>query len=932
MTTAEMEYQTVKTSVWWDIENCEVPRGWDAHAIAQNIGSALLKKKYSGPVSICACGDTNLIPEGVKQALSSTGVSLNHVPSDHDPGLISFGITLQYKKIELGVKDASDKKILVDMLLWAKDNAAPANLMLISGDRDFSYALHQLRMRRYNILLAQPPQASVPLVAAAKDVWLWTSLASGGPPLTSAESTRLLNNGRGHVSNNEVTKHPVSEQAQSSKTTASTSDAGDAKVHKTRENHVTRGLPQESTRLLNNGRGHVSNNEVTKHPVSEQAESSKSTDTTSGAKDTKDHKTRENHIPTGLTQDSWSSEVQNGRGASGVSSVACDSFAHLSDKRPQAAFVDSNRAQASVSVRPIQEPELVECNVCQIICSSKDTYRKHTLGKRHQNNLELQSVKPKNIVEPVVLPKEVLEKEKKKVSEGAKPKADHVVSQSHIVFDSHLRGKKHASMLSQPEALIDSKPQEKGVCQKDQPKETVVSQKKHLKEPIAGPKLNAKHFCRLCDVVCQSQIVFDSHLRGQKHAAMLSPSEALNDSKKHQEKSIGGKDQPREAIAEPLFQTQNAKEKSKRTRRSYQLNDTSNSIVTTANIVVNDLISLTTISALENIIVSPTMITINETKEEDLSDLETNAMEFMTPSGKRILQKHAAMLSPSEALVDSKKLQEKVVGEMDQPRETIPEPKPNTDHVFDSHLSGQKHAAMMSQSKALNNSRKFEEKVSQEKAQPIETVAENQSQSQNTQENTNFFEKKNEEFREIHGTSESSEKELFPSTKDRVETVNKQLPNGEFFFGDLRCDFDVPREARECLDGIVKPVNLFKGGTEHSGKVKKICNLANEITNVSKRRARPAASKLCNLCVVICDRQGLATVFCDGKGHRMNQKHITAAAFVAGDNAQSSVSTKPVKEPEVDTVIDERTPLVHQYRRRKNQWQSPKATSGPSRG
>lgn len=85
--------------------------------------------------------------------------------------------------LNAGVKDASDKKILVDMLFWAVDNPPPANYLLISGDRDFSNALHQLRMRRYNILLAQPPNVSQALVAAAKKVWLWTTLLNGGPPL-----------------------------------------------------------------------------------------------------------------------------------------------------------------------------------------------------------------------------------------------------------------------------------------------------------------------------------------------------------------------------------------------------------------------------------------------------------------------------------------------------------------------------------------------------------------------------------------------------------------------------------------------------------------------------------------------------------------------------------------------------------------------------
>lgn len=170
---AEPQYVRAKTSVWWDIENCQVPKGCDPHAIAQNISSALVKINYCGPVSISAYGDTNRIPNSIQQALSSTGIALNHVPA--------------------GVKDASDKKILVDMLFWAVDNPAPANYLLISGDRDFSNALHQLRMRRYNILLAQPQKASAPLVAAAKSIWLWMSLVAGGPPMSSAESSQLVN-------------------------------------------------------------------------------------------------------------------------------------------------------------------------------------------------------------------------------------------------------------------------------------------------------------------------------------------------------------------------------------------------------------------------------------------------------------------------------------------------------------------------------------------------------------------------------------------------------------------------------------------------------------------------------------------------------------------------------------------------------------------
>ncbi|KAI3695020.1 hypothetical protein L1987_78008 [Smallanthus sonchifolius] len=183
----EQQYATAKISVWWDIENCQVPKGCEPHSIAQNISSALVDMNYCGPVTISAYGDTTGITASVQQGLNSTGIALNHVPA--------------------GVKDASDKKILVDMLFWAVDNPAPGNYLLISGDRDFSNALHQLRMRKYNILLAQPQKASVSLVAAAKSVWLWTSLLAGGPPLTNSE---LADNANG----NPPVSAPVSEPIQ----------------------------------------------------------------------------------------------------------------------------------------------------------------------------------------------------------------------------------------------------------------------------------------------------------------------------------------------------------------------------------------------------------------------------------------------------------------------------------------------------------------------------------------------------------------------------------------------------------------------------------------------------------------------------------------------------------------------------------------------
>ncbi|KAK9233132.1 hypothetical protein WN943_023381 [Citrus x changshan-huyou] len=196
---ADQQYVTAKTSVWWDIENCQVPDNRDPHTIAQNISSALVKMNYCGPVSISAYGDTNRIPASVQHALSSTGIALNHVP--------------------------------------AVDNPAPSNYLLISGDRDFSNALHQLRMRRYNILLAQPHEASAPLVAAAKSVWLWTSLVAGGPPLPSGES--LLRTG------DFATFNPENEPVQASRPMGNT-NTGRVGDTKSKGKHVNKRTNQPS--------------------------------------------------------------------------------------------------------------------------------------------------------------------------------------------------------------------------------------------------------------------------------------------------------------------------------------------------------------------------------------------------------------------------------------------------------------------------------------------------------------------------------------------------------------------------------------------------------------------------------------------------------------------------------------------------------------
>ena len=61
----------------------------------------------------------------------------------------------------------------VDMLAYAIDNPAPATIVLISGDRDFVYAVSVLRLRRYRVVLVAPNSAHASLKSQASSVLDW---------------------------------------------------------------------------------------------------------------------------------------------------------------------------------------------------------------------------------------------------------------------------------------------------------------------------------------------------------------------------------------------------------------------------------------------------------------------------------------------------------------------------------------------------------------------------------------------------------------------------------------------------------------------------------------------------------------------------------------------------------------------------------------
>ena len=71
--------------------------------------------------------------------------------------------------------------ILVDMLTYAIDTPAPATIILISGDRDFVYAVSVLRFRRYNVVVIAPGSAHASLKSRASEILDWDHDVLGKP-------------------------------------------------------------------------------------------------------------------------------------------------------------------------------------------------------------------------------------------------------------------------------------------------------------------------------------------------------------------------------------------------------------------------------------------------------------------------------------------------------------------------------------------------------------------------------------------------------------------------------------------------------------------------------------------------------------------------------------------------------------------------------
>ncbi|CAA7025027.1 unnamed protein product [Microthlaspi erraticum] len=167
-----------KTSMWWDMDTCPVPDGYDARRIRPSIESALKDLGYLGPVTISAMGNLEKTPAHVLQGLSSTGVDVTHTVSSTVGPYILYGY-MEFKRL----------------------NPPPATIMIISDKVDDELAPVLCRAQQitggYNLVVAHTctmRKWTQALYTTAE--WFWKIILGDDQQLQnfseSGESTKFL--------------------------------------------------------------------------------------------------------------------------------------------------------------------------------------------------------------------------------------------------------------------------------------------------------------------------------------------------------------------------------------------------------------------------------------------------------------------------------------------------------------------------------------------------------------------------------------------------------------------------------------------------------------------------------------------------------------------------------------------------------------------
>ena len=77
---ATPELATSKTIVWWDMDSCPLPNGYEPSRVGPRIDTELKNQGYNGPLTIIGIGNLEGVPHDFLKALSSGGVVIKQLP------------------------------------------------------------------------------------------------------------------------------------------------------------------------------------------------------------------------------------------------------------------------------------------------------------------------------------------------------------------------------------------------------------------------------------------------------------------------------------------------------------------------------------------------------------------------------------------------------------------------------------------------------------------------------------------------------------------------------------------------------------------------------------------------------------------------------------------------------------------------------------
>ncbi|KAK6624222.1 hypothetical protein RUM44_011081 [Polyplax serrata] len=146
--------------VFWDIENCHVPKGKSATAVAQAIRDKFFAG-YREADFIVVC-DVTKEKNRIIQELNDAQVNLIHVAAT--------------------CKNAADEKLRQSIRRFADIHSAPAAIILISGDVNFAGDLNDLRHRKkIHVILVHHANVSKALVLCASEHYSFSDLVEKIP-------------------------------------------------------------------------------------------------------------------------------------------------------------------------------------------------------------------------------------------------------------------------------------------------------------------------------------------------------------------------------------------------------------------------------------------------------------------------------------------------------------------------------------------------------------------------------------------------------------------------------------------------------------------------------------------------------------------------------------------------------------------------------